>query len=494
MDRYCCNPLLKERHKTRGMLSGHARTVTADLAAAANRIDIRLQAGSCICSVCRKAISRMIKNPNCDELAKLRRRIQAADHQRQQPDVEGQHQPVESQPQRSSHIQAIERIEPQQQQLDDAMHVPDDEILDQDDDVQRVEDDVNMNVDNPETIEVSNEPGPSGLQQQHAGSQEKRVDIHTSGSSVQFVDRPDLVYALNEILPFLGIEIIDYQMIAKNKSYCKEMMDKITAALEKKIFKISPSNESPEDEMIRQLKDKFAATTDRDEKWRILSVLPFSWTAYKVRAEFGVSLNYAKSVKKLVEEKGILCVPNKRMATHTLSSDTVKRVKDFYLLSEISYTCPGKRDYISISDNGQKIAKQRRLLLMNLKEAFKAFKEENDDCQISFTKFTMLRPPECILALDGAGTRNACVCMQHQNVKLIFEPMKNMLRLERYDDLLKKMMCAVPTDGCYLLECPYCPGYRVMDRFLEEILEENDIWTVPHKQWVMTEGEIEFFC
>lgn len=119
-----------------------------------------------------------------------------------------------------------------------------------------------------------------------------------------------------------------------------------------------------------------------------------------------------------------MCVPNKRLATVMIDPDTVKRVREFYLHDEISHVCPGKRDYVTINENNVKIAEQRRLLLMNLDEAYQLFKEKYPTLKVGFSKFASLRPPQCILALDSGGTHSVCVCIYHQNVKLIFDPMK----------------------------------------------------------------------
>lgn len=339
----------------------------------------------------------------------------------------------------------------------------------------------NEHRDEEQDIEMMEAPGPA----EHSSVPDQST---SSEGSLELLDKPAFVRLLNEsVLPLLGVERIVHKDL-KSPTYCHDMMDAITRALGKKLFTIAPSNETAQEEMIRQLKVKYAATTDRDDKYRILSVLPKSWTTHKVHIEFGASVKLASSVKKLVGEKDILCVPDKRLATRTLSAETVRCVKDFFLLPEICHTCPGKRDYITVNEDGDKIPLQRRLLLMNLKEAYKVFVEEND-CEISFTKFTMLRPPQCILALDGSGIHNVCVCMHHQNVKLIFGPMKNMFMVETYCELLNKMTCDVPNENCYLNKCRNCPGKNEMEQYLEGILNENNMWTVPHKQWIMTDGK-----
>ena len=65
---------------------------------------------------------------------------------------------------------------------------------------------------------------------------------------------------------------------------------------------------------------------------------------------------------------------------------------------------PGMKDVKSVLEGGQKIKKQKRLLLANLKELYREFKIRNPETKIGFSRFASMRPKYCILA--GA----ACVC------------------------------------------------------------------------------------
>ena len=77
------------------------------------------------------------------------------------------------------------------------------------------------------------------------------------------------------------------------------------------------------------------------------------------------------------------------------------------------------KDVISMRDeNVVKQRGQKRLLLLNLKELYQSFKEEYADKYIGFTKFSTLRPANCIL-VGSNGTHSVCVCAYYQNVKLL---------------------------------------------------------------------------
>ena len=81
---------------------------------------------------------------------------------------------------------------------------------------------------------------------------------------------------------------------------------------------------------------------------------------------------------------------------------------------------PGKKDYISMRKNseGIPIHIQKRLILGNLNEIYKQFKNMHPLVKIGFSNFAELRLKYCVLA-GASGTHCVCVCIAHQNVKLM---------------------------------------------------------------------------
>lgn len=324
------------------------------------------------------------------------------------------------------------------------------------------------------------------------------VTAQTSGSSDEFIDRKDFVDKLNRLLPTIGVEIIDFSKI-ESLSYCNRKIDDIMKNLSRRIFQTMPytvTSEPPllsnaDNEMIEQLKAKFATATSREEKIRILSIAPQSWTANKIHTEFKISWYLANAVKALVQDKGIMCTPTKRLAPNVIPPELVKLVEEFYLCEDISHTCPGKRDYVTVNENNERVQLQRRLLLMNLHEAYTIFKEKHVDKKIGFSKFAVLRPPQCITALETGGTHSVCVCVYHQNTKLIFECIKNVLGMNTrtYRDLLSKMLCDNPNADCKLRNCANCPGEKAVEDYLSGCLENNLIDNVVYRQWTQQEGK-----
>lgn len=86
--------------------------------------------------------------------------------------------------------------------------------------------------------------------------------------------------------------------------------------------------------------------------------------------------------------------------------------------------------------------------------------KKKPECKIGFSTFAKLRPKECVLA-GAAGTHTVCVCLKHENVKLMFAGSNlHLLTNEKgesvfptYRDCLKKSLCEPPSEECFLGRC-----------------------------------------
>jgi hypothetical protein len=76
-----------------------------------------------------------------------------------------------------------------------------------------------------------------------------------------------------------------------------------------------------------------------------------------------------------------------------------------------------------VKKDGKQIHVQKRLILANLKEIYNKFKNDFPDVKFGFSKFCGHRPRHVILA-GAAGTHSICVCVQHQNIKLMADAIK----------------------------------------------------------------------
>ena len=175
----------------------------------------------------------------------------------------------------------------------------------------------------------------------------------------------------------------------------------------KKLLISTKPESDDESEMIKQLKAKFKTTVQRSEQIQILTVLPQSWSITRIQNEFGVSNYMARKSKHLVKEKGILSMPDPKPGP-SLPSETIDLVHSFDQSDDVSRITPGKKDFVSIKRGGICVHIQKRLVLNNLKEVYREFKNQYPAQKVGFSKFADLRPKHCILA-GGSGTHSVCL-------------------------------------------------------------------------------------
>ncbi|CAF3891663.1 unnamed protein product [Rotaria sp. Silwood1] len=80
---------------------------------------------------------------------------------------------------------------------------------------------------------------------------------------------------------------------------------------------------------------------------------------------------------------------------HSLSIELKELVIQFYQRDDITYQLPGKRDYVTVTDdNGESMTLQKRILLYNIRETYQLFVNEysNKNVDLSLTSFNELRP------------------------------------------------------------------------------------------------------
>lgn len=108
-----------------------------------------------------------------------------------------------------------------------------------------------------------------------------------SPTGEQYIDVPATVASVNSCL----LEIGETPLLAaaKNSRQIESTMDRLAVAMKGLILEDSTNvdpNESDENEMILQLKEKFWETMKRSEQVQILTVLPRSWTRKRIQNEF----------------------------------------------------------------------------------------------------------------------------------------------------------------------------------------------------------------
>ena len=100
---------------------------------------------------------------------------------------------------------------------------------------------------------------------------------------------------------------------------------------------------------------------------KILTIFCKDWTFRKVQHHFPSATRHMITVaKKTAEEKGILADSNPK-SHPSLEKEVIDAVTKFYELDENSRMMPGKKDYVSVKVNNERVHMQRRLLLINLR-------------------------------------------------------------------------------------------------------------------------------
>ncbi|XP_064455414.1 uncharacterized protein LOC135366579 [Ornithodoros turicata] len=225
--------------------------------------------------------------------------------------------------------------------------------------------------------------------------------------------------------------------------------------------------------LLSEIKTAIQKATSRGKKVSLLTLASKSWTKRRIMRFFGVTERMVRRAKKLREEAGILPDPSPKLG-RPLSDEIKTAIIDFYNSDDISYSLPGKKDVLQ--------GHQKRILLMNLREAYRVWKNRHPDHECGFSTFAALRPKWCVIA-GAPGTHSVCVCVYHQNIKLLIRACG---LNEDYRELLRLVVCNTDKHDCMMGKCSSCPGSLKLKEYLEQrepfSLELDSDLTV--QQWV----------
>ena len=217
----------------------------------------------------------------------------------------------------------------------------------------------------------------------------------------------DIKEKLNSTFEMMDCSPIKTGGISSKRSYCSRKVSQIAHATKQKMAKIMDIDVSELEQeknenhhqsqcdsqlhrLIELLKQK-CEISSKQEKVRVLTLAPDSWTIEQTSKEFGVSTRLVKQARDLKNRKGILGEPEAKKG-HPITSETLERVRAFYEDDQYSRMCPSKKDFVSVRIDGVKVHKQKRVLLINLKELYMEFKKQCPNAKIGLSKFCELRP------------------------------------------------------------------------------------------------------
>ena len=133
---------------------------------------------------------------------------------------------------------------------------------------------------------------------------------------------------------------------------------------------------------------------------------------HKIKKHLPYSPRKRKAVVLKLADTSGFCVVKKKCTlkgNKGLPSETVKLMKDFFLLDSVSRQAPGRRDFVTVKQDNDKCQHiQKRHLLWSLNETYAIFVKENPSVQIGFSKFCSLRPVNVMLSADMP--RDVCLC------------------------------------------------------------------------------------
>ena len=135
-----------------------------------------------------------------------------------------------------------------------------------------------------------------------------------------------------------------------------------------------------------------------------------------------------------------------------------QKVRQFYECDSISRVMPGKADVIVVRENGVKETKQKRHMIMTLKETYEQFQIDHPSCNIGKSKFAQLRPQHVLLS--SQMPRNVCGCKYHNNIILLTESLHQrypeIVPVYSKDGFLSLCVCDINSEECMSSSCEKC--------------------------------------
>ena len=146
----------------------------------------------------------------------------------------------------------------------------------------------------------------------------------------------------------------------------------------------------------------------------------------------------------------------------------------------MSRILPSEKDKVSVKVESGKEARQKRLLLVNLREAHALFKE-GSKLKVGFSEFASLRPPQ-VLPMT-LRDHEVCMCKYHENIDLLLHTLTTTSLVSSHyktaDDLLNATVCSQEESKCMDRECSNCG----VDQLENELFNIDDELPVSYYQW-----------
>ena len=166
----------------------------------------------------------------------------------------------------------------------------------------------------------------------------------------------------------------------KIEQVCAAVKDKVANALdlesdliEKKEDKVHCCQKGKDLNRLMDMVREKVKFSKRKDQLKYLTLVPDSWTIKKIEDFLVVGNSTARKSKELKKGKGLVPEIAKKKVK-VLVTDIAESVAAFYEDDQFSRNCLGKKEFVSVKINGEKVHKQKCLLLVNLKELHQKFK------------------------------------------------------------------------------------------------------------------------
>lgn len=203
-----------------------------------------------------------------------------------------------------------------------------------------------------------------------------------------------------------------------------------------------------------------------------------------------IALEFTPKKRRLVADiikppKRLNLTDERKERSDALSAEQVAEVSSFYLRDDITRMCPGRKDCVTVKTPNGKEKRQKRYLIMNLKEAHEIFTQDAE-FSIGISKFSELRPQHVFLT--SLRDQDVCMCKYHENLDLLTEGLKKVINNFPHtaEDVVAMTVCSMEIEACVRRECDLCS----MDN-LANLFEGNDLTEpCPYYQWKTGESGI----
>lgn len=234
--------------------------------------------------------------------------------------------------------------------------------------------------------------------------------------------------------------------------------------------------------LLHELAAKYKKQETKADKYKVLTTIPKRFSIKEVEETVGCTTYAAETASKLKFAKGAFSWPFPKQG-RKLDPNVAKLIDDYYTDDENSRASPNETILVKDKETGEKKPVAKRRLMHNLNDLYLAFKAENPEITISLSKFSKLRPKNCVWP-GLRGQHNTCICEIHQNFEFLLEALDCSLSIEEFSSEAVCLSEDLQVD-CYLGMCANCPRTEFLDELLHEISDDD---AVTCNQWVHTDS------